>query len=127
MSAGANVAVNNASLLGKGSQDVSVNGAQSAQNNYQMDGVTVDNFAGAETGADSRNLTPALAVPNPDAIQEFKIQTSTYDAGYGGHPGANVNVVTKTGTNTIHGSLFEFFRNRDLNAVDFFRNRSCGS
>jgi hypothetical protein len=124
LSAGASVAVNNASALGRGTQDVSVNGATSSQNNYQMDGVSVnDTVNGA--GTDSTAYA-GIAVPNPDAVQEFKIQTSTYDASYGGHPGANVNVVTKSGTNTIHGTLFEFFRNTDLNAVDFFRNRSCG-
>ncbi len=58
----------------------------------------------------------------PDTIQEFKIQTSNYDAGYGRNPGANVNVVTKSGTNAFHGSAFEFFRNTALNANDFFFN-----
>ncbi len=125
MSAGANVSVNNASLLGKGSQDVSVNGANINQNNYQMDGVNIDNFAGAGLGADS-GIYVGIGIPNPDALQEFKIQTSTYDASYGRNPGANVNVVTKSGTNSVHGSLFEFFRNTDLNSVDFFRNRGCG-
>ena len=124
LSAGANVSVNNASALGRGTQDVSVNGAQAAQNSYQMDGVTVNNSV-VGTGVDSQAY-PGVAVPNPDAVQEFKIQTSTYDASYGGHPGANVNVLTKSGTNSLHGTIFEFFRNTDLNAVDFFRNRSCG-
>ncbi|MBV8730887.1 MAG: carboxypeptidase regulatory-like domain-containing protein [Acidobacteriia bacterium] len=126
MSAGANVSVNNASLLGKGSQDVSVNGANINQNNYQMDGVNIDNFAGTGLGADA-GIYVGIGIPNPDALQEFKIQTSTYDASYGRNPGANVNVVTKSGTNSYHGSLFEFFRNTDLNSVDFFRNRSGGS
>ena len=125
LSGGANVGVNNATLFGKGSQDVSVNGANINQNNYQMDGVNVINFAGSGTGADS-GIYPGIGIPNPDALEEFKIQTSTYDASFGRNPGANVNVVTKSGTNTIHGSLFEFFRNRDLNANDFFRNRNCG-
>src|SRR5271170_279840 len=124
MSAGANVSVNNASLLGKGSQDVSVNGANVNQNNYQMDGVNILNFAGNGVGADS-GIYVGIGIPNPDALQEFKIQTSTYDASYGRNPGANVNVVTRSGTNTVHGSLFEFFRNKDLNANDFFRNRNC--
>jgi hypothetical protein len=124
LSGGANVGVNNATLFGKGSQDVSVNGANINQNNYQMDGVNVINFAGSGTGADS-GIYPGIGIPNPDALEEFKIQTSTYDASFGRNPGANVNVVTKSGTNTIHGSLFEFFRNRDLNANDFFRNRNC--
>src|SRR6516162_643242 len=126
MSAGANVSVNNAALLGRGSQDVSVNGANTNQNNYQMDGVNIDNFAGNGLAADS-GIYAGIGVPNPDALEEFKIQTSTYDASYGRNPGANVNVVTKSGTNSIHGTLFEFFRNTDLNAIDFFRNRAGGS
>jgi len=69
------------------------------------------------------NLYTGIAIPNPDAIQEFKIQTSTYDSSYGRNPGANVNVVTKSGSNEFHGSLFEFFRNEHLNANDFFYNR----
>ena len=62
--------------------------------------------------------------PSPDALAEFKIQTTLYDAGYGRNPGANVNVVTKSGSNAWHGSAFEYFRNTDLNANDFFANRS---
>lgn len=126
LSAGANVSVNNASAFGKGSQDVSVNGANTNQNNYQMDGVNIDNFAGNNLGADA-GIYVGIGIPNPDALQEFKIQTSTYDASYGRNPGANVNVVTRSGSNAWHGSLFEFFRNTDLNAVDFFRNRAGGS
>src|SRR5579871_1131624 len=126
MSAGANVSVNNAALLGRGSQDVSVNGANTNQNNYQMDGVNIDNFAGNGLAADA-GIYAGIGVPNPDALEEFKIQTSTYDASYGRNPGANVNVVTKSGTNSLHGAGYEFFRNTDLNAVDFFRNRAGGS
>src|SRR5207248_1718426 len=69
----------------------------------------------------SYGITP---VPNPDVIQEFKIQTSGFDAGYGRGAGANVNVVTKSGTNDLHGSGFEFLRNSALNANDFFLNRA---
>jgi Carboxypeptidase regulatory-like domain len=126
MSAGANVSVNNAALLGRGSQDVSVNGGNTNQNNYQMDGVNIDNFAGNGLAADS-GIYAGIGVPNPDALEEFKIQTSTYDASYGRNPGANVNVVTKSGTNTIHGDAYEFFRNTALNSIEFFRNRSGGA
>jgi hypothetical protein len=126
MSAGANVSVNNAALLGRGSQDVSVNGANTNQNNYQMDGVNIDNFAGNGLAADA-GIYAGIGVPNPDALEEFKIQTSTYDASYGRNPGANVNVVTKSGSNTLHGAAYEFFRNTDLNSNDFFRNRAGGS
>jgi hypothetical protein len=125
LSAGVSGSVNNASTLGKGTVDASVNGSNINQNNYQMDGVNVLNFAGTGIGADA-GIYAGIGIPNPDALQEFKIQTSTYDASYGRNPGANVNIVTKSGTNSLHGSLFEFFRNTDLNAVDFFRNRFCG-
>jgi hypothetical protein len=126
MSAGANVSVNNAALLGRGSQDVSVNGGNTNQNNYQMDGVNIDNFAGNGLAADA-GIYAGIGVPNPDALEEFKIQTSTYDASYGRNPGANVNVVTKSGTNSYHGTAYEFFRNTALNSIEFFRNRSGGS
>ena len=86
MSAGANVSVNNASLLGKGSQDVSVNGANINQNNYQMDGVNIDNFAGAGLGADS-GIYVGIGIPNPDALQEFKIQTSNLRCKLWAQPG----------------------------------------
>ena len=63
-----------------------------------------------------------MAVPAPDTIQEFKVQTANYDAGYGRGNGANVDVVSKTGTNHFHGNAWEFLRNNVLNANDFFLN-----
>ncbi len=126
LSAGANASVNNASALGRGGMEIAVNGASTAQNTFQMDGVSVVNYA--SSGLSTEGATyPTIGIPNPDTIAEFKIQTSLYDAGYGRNPGANVNVVTKSGTNSLHGTAFEFFRNTDLNANDFFRNRSGGS
>ena len=123
MTAGANADVNNATGLGKGWLITSVNGANNTENNYQMDGAPIDNWASFNVGNDS-GFFASLPVPNPDAIQEFKIQTSTYDASYGRNAGANVNVVTKSGTNAYHGSLFEFFRNTALNANEWFYKRS---
>ncbi len=120
LSAGANVGVFDAATLGKGTQDIVVNGGSTYQNNYQMDGASIVSIAGHGNGADSGSDS-GIGIANPDAIQEFKIQTSLYDAGYGRNPGANVNVVTKSGTNAFHGTAFEFFRNTDLNANDFFR------
>ena len=64
------------------------------------------------------NLT--LPLPFPDALQEFKVETSALPAQYGYHSGAAVNAVTKSGTNEFHGDLFEFVRNGDFNARDFF-------
>jgi len=126
LSAGANASVNNATGLGRGAMEIAVNGATTAQNTFQMDGVSIVNYA--SNGIQGQSATYAtFGVPNPDTLAEFKIQTSLYDAGYGRNPGANVNVVTKSGTNGFHGTAFEFFRNTDLNANDFFRNRSGGS
>jgi hypothetical protein len=123
MATGASADVNNATGLGKGWLIISVNGANNTQNNYQMDGAPIDNWASFNVGNDS-GFFASLPVPNPDAIQEFKIQTSTYDASYGRNAGANVNVVTKSGTNGFHGSLFEFFRNTALNANEWFFQRN---
>jgi len=64
----------------------------------------------------------SLPLPFPDALQEFKVETSAVQPQYGYHSTATVNAVTKSGTNEFHGDLFEFFRNRDLNANDFFNN-----
>jgi len=123
MAAGASADVNDATGLGKGWLITSVNGANNTQNNYQMDGAPIDNWASFNVGNDS-GFFASLPVPNPDAIQEFKIQTSTYDASYGRNAGANVNVVTKSGTNQFHGTLFEFFRNTALNANSWFYQRN---
>jgi hypothetical protein len=65
-----------------------------------------------------------IPIPNPDAIQEFKVQTGLYDASYGRYGGANISVITKAGTNSYHGSIFEFLRNDVLNANDYFLNRT---
>ena len=125
MAAGANAGVNDATALGKATQDISVNGADPSQNNYQMDGVSIVNTANTGSSNDSGIYT-GIGIPNPDAIQEFKIQTSTYDASYGAHPGGNVNVLTRSGSNAFHGSAWEFFRNTALNANSFFDNRDGG-
>lgn len=125
LSAGANAGINNGAAFGKGTLDMAVNGAGSDQNNFQMDGVSIVNAFGAGIVSDS-GIYVGIAIPSPDAIQEFKVQTSTFDASYGRNPGANVNVITKSGSNQLHGSLFEFFRNEDLNANSFFENALGG-
>ncbi len=126
MSAGASSDVVNSARMGKSSADIAVNGANTTQNTYLQDGVSVNNYLSVNTVSEG-TLYGAFPIPNPDSIQEFKIQTSTYDAGYGRNPGANVNVVTKSGTNDFHGTLFEFFRNTALNANDYFRNATVGT
>ena len=125
LSPGVVVNVASAAAVGNGTQDINVNGNGSDQNNYMMDGATLTNY-GSGGGAQSGNF-PGIAIPNPDAIQEFKIQTSQYDAQYGRNPGASVNVVTKGGTNNFHGSAWEFFRNSALDANDIFNHISQSS
>ncbi|MGB7845811.1 MAG: TonB-dependent receptor [Candidatus Acidiferrum sp.] len=121
MSTGVVADVSNAANLGNGTQDFYVNGASNTSNNFQMDGSDVNNFGSGRAGSFLQQ--GGIPIPNPDAIQEFKIQTSLYDAGYGRGAGANVEVVTKTGTNQLHGAVFEFLRNDKLDANDFFLNQ----
>ncbi len=121
LEAGAVASVNNGAAFGKATLDMAVNGAAPKENNFQMDGASVVNAFGSGVAADS-SIYVGIPIPQPDAIAEFKVQTSTYDASYGRNPGANVDLVTKSGTNQWHGTLFEFFRNEDLNATDFFEN-----
>jgi hypothetical protein len=88
----------------------SVNGAREDANNFLLDGVY--------------NIDPKLNTfgvrPSVDAIREFEMLTSTYDASFGRNPGAQVNVVLNSGSNDFHGSAFEFFRNAALDARNFF-------
>jgi len=89
---------------------VSVNGGRGRDNNFTVNGGDGnDLFAGL----------PAIQ-PSPDAIEEFRVLTNTFDAEYGRNSGAVVNVVTKSGSNDWHGSAYEYFRNRNLNARGFF-------
>lgn len=126
LSAGADAPIANSAVIGKSSAAIAVNGSDITQSVYLQDGVSVNNWLSVNTGQEGSQYG-SFPIPNPDTIQEFKIQTSNYDAGYGRNPGANVDVITKSGTNDFHGSVFEFFRNTALNANDFFRNATGGS
>lgn len=88
----------------------SSNGTRGDLNNYILDGIDNNNNSGGAA---------QLGV-NVDAIAEFKIQTNSYDAEFGRSGGAALNVVIKSGTNEIHGSVFEFFQNGAINAENFF-------
>jgi hypothetical protein len=116
--------VNNANTLGRGSLDVVAGGNTQYSNSYQMDGADINNYHSDAASDYAGGTAAGIAVPSPDAIQEFKVQTSMYDASYGRTSGANVDVVTKSGTNAFHGDLFEFLRNTDLDANDFFLKRA---
>ncbi len=89
---------------------VSVNGGRGRSNNYMVNG---------GDGNDIFVNGPAIQ-PSPDAIEEFRVLTNTFDAEYGRNSGSVVNVVTKSGTNSIHGDVYEFFRNKVLNTKGFF-------
>lgn len=95
-----------------------VHGARSYDNNFQLDGISVSDVQGSAAGSGG------IPMPNPDSIQEFKVQTGLYDAAYGRYGGANVSLITKTGSKTFQGTIFEFLRNEVLNANDFFRSRA---
>lgn len=126
MSAGVSGSVSDATQIGKGATNMQVNGANNNQNTYLLNGMVENSFTATSEVSDGVFIGN-FAMPNPDAIAEFKIQTSSYDAGYGRNPGANVNVITKSGTNDFHGSAFEFFRNTALNANSWFLNRTGNS
>jgi hypothetical protein len=97
------------------SSGISFNGAPVQYNSWEIDGTNnTDQGAGG---------TANMVYPNVDAIAEFRISTSKYDASYGKNAGALIEVVTKSGTNRFHGTMFEFLRNDALDANDWFLNR----
>lgn len=98
--------------LGRNSQAVSVNGARGTQNNFEINGIDANRLSTNDAGP--------LAVPAPETIQEFKVQTSLYDATFGRGAGGSVQTITRSGTNEFHGALYEYFRNDALNANNPF-------
>src|SRR5580698_995979 len=98
----------------------SANGERPAQNNYLLDGI--DNNS---DNVDFLNGTNYVILPPPDAIQEFKVQTSDYSAQLGRAAGAVMNATAKSGTNSIHGDVWEFFRNDKLDASDWFEDNTA--
>ncbi len=95
----------------------SANGLRPAQNNYMLDGI--DNNSDT---VDFLNGTNFVVLPPVDAIQEFKVQTSDFSAELGRSAGAVLNATIKSGTNQIHGTAWEFFRNDKLDAADYFED-----
>jgi len=88
---------------------VSVNGGRGRANNFSVNG----------GDANDQFVNAAAVQPTPDAIDEFRVITNTFDAEYGRNSGAVVNVVTKSGTNSLHGDVYEYFRNKVLNAQGY--------
>ncbi len=116
------VEVPDAGALGNNNQNVAADGAKPTSNNFQFNGVDANNLS--ENSASGFGAEIGIAIPSPDTIEEFKVQTGMFDAGYGRGAGANVDIVSKTGSNRLHGRVWEFFRNDALNANDFFLKRN---
>src|SRR5579864_7563223 len=112
LSAGVQSDLSGSASLGRGDVRIQVNGQREDNNNYLIEGISATDYNVAEL-----TNTP---LPSPDVVQEFKVQTSMYDATQGRNGGGNINAILKTGTKSFHGSLFEFFRNTSLNANEWF-------
>ncbi len=96
---------------------ISFNGSRTQYNNWTVDGAP---------NTDEGSASTLNTYPNLDSIAEFRISTSNYGAEYGHHSGAQIDVVTKSGTSQFHGSAFEYLRNDVLDAQNFFTNRYSG-
>jgi len=112
---GAGVAPSEPGSRVSASYGFSANGARSLQNNFLLDGV--DNNANL---GDVLNETAFVIQPSVDAIAEFKVQTNSYSAEFGRGNGAILNAVIKSGTNQLHGDVYEFLRNEKLEATNAF-------
>ena len=97
-------------------QQLTISGARPQQNNYRLDGISLNDYA---NGAPGSVLGGNLGV---DAIQEFSVLTSNYSAEYGKTSGGVINATTRSGTNSFHGSAYEFLRNSALDAKNYFED-----
>ena len=97
----------------RGGPTMIVHGASRGQNNFTLNGSNFTNYS----------QTAGFNPPPPDAVQEIRVQTSTFSAEYGNNAGAQISMVTKAGSNEFHGSVWEFHRNDKLNARSFFQPR----
>ncbi len=116
LSTGAQSELNAASQLGRGDVRIQVNGQREDNNNYLIEGISATDYNVAEL-----STTP---LPNPDVVQEFKVQTSLYDASQGRNGGGNINAILKSGTDKFHGDVYEFFRNSVFDANEYFLKAS---
>ena len=107
-------------MTGSG-QRMSVGGARPTSNNFMMDGTNIQGTSNSTPGSVAGGVNLGV-----EAIREFEVLTSTYDATYGRNAGAVINVVTKSGTNEVHGSVFEYHRNDNMDARNFFDQEAPG-
>ena len=115
------------------SGEFSVNGQRADANNFSIDGVSANNqpYNGGHQSVGNTGSLPATtalgttqALVSVDALQEFKIQTSTYSAEYGRQPGAQISFETRSGTNSWHGSVFDYLRNTVFDANNWFNDHT---
>jgi hypothetical protein len=109
LASGVSAPLTNNNMIGRNSPNVSVNGARVTQNSYQINGI--------DAGDASLHVFADVAVPAPESIAEINVQTSLYNASVAGGAGS-VQVITKTGSNTVHGGAYEYFRNEAVDAND---------
>ncbi|HEY4356625.1 MAG TPA: TonB-dependent receptor [Acidobacteriaceae bacterium] len=121
LSPGASAPLNDATNLGRGTQNISSNGARTGSNAIYIDGIDAINVH-VNSAANNAFASNGTVIPPTEAIQEFKVQTALFDALTGRSGGSNIAVITRSGTSRLHGSAYEFFRNDDMNANMFFFN-----
>lgn len=112
LSPGAQSSVSNTTELGRGDATISVNGQRTTSNSVRINGIDANSIG--------TNSTPNIAVPAPDSLQEFVVQTSLYDASNGRNAGGNVEAVTRGGSNDFRGNVYYYLRNRVFNANEPF-------
>lgn len=112
LSTGAQAGVSNTTELGRGDTVISVNGQRTTSNSVRINGIDANSIG--------TNSTPNIAVPATDSLQEFIVQTSLYDASNGRNAGGNVEAITRSGSNDLHGNAYYFLRRSALNANDPF-------
>jgi hypothetical protein len=113
--------VNNLALLSPnafsapGSTGISVNGQRARNNNFTID------------GSDNNDISVTISTSPvvPEAVAEFQVQTNPYSVEFGRNSGAQINVITKSGTNNFHGDIFEYYNGSGLNALDNIENRTA--
>ncbi len=112
LSAGTNSEFADTTALGRGVTTIIVNGQRPVNNNYELEGINANDV--------SLPVFDNVNLPNPDVVEEFKTQTSLYDASQGRNGGGNMQVNLRSGTDKYHGDVFELFRNPVLDANDYF-------
>lgn len=117
LNAGTSAPLPDATQAGKGVATVFVDGQRGTNNNLVINGTDANNLA--------NNNLANVPIPSPDSLEEFRVQTSLYDASQGKTSGGNINVLTRGGTNNFHGEAYDYFRNNVFNANSFFQNAAA--